>query len=291
VTNVEIGDLVTRKSHGGDIVFKITDMVEKDVGITDCVLKGMYLRLMADAPIDDLELVGVAKLCKEIVDLEFVHNDGLKRIMMRRGVEREKTEMNRSEASKKFDFFDIPGRVLHLDGDEEYLKMCLKTYSQLNIEAIGRCIDESEQAKHVIGLIDEYRPDILVLTGHDALLSGGKKDLGDINNYRNSKYFIEAVKNARIFEPARDDLVIFAGACQSCFEAILAAGANYASAPMRVFIHAYDPVFIAEKVAFTPINKTLDINDAITATVTGIEGVGGVETRGKFRLGLPKTPY
>ncbi|WP_378951804.1 sporulation peptidase YabG [Pelosinus sp. sgz500959] len=58
-----------------------------------------------------------------------------------------------------------------------------------------------------------------------------------------------------------------------------------------MFIHAYDPVFIAEKVAFTPINKTLDINDAITATVTGIEGVGGIETRGKFRLGLPKTPY
>ena len=59
----------------------------------------------------------------------------------------------------------------------------------------------------------------------------------------------------------------------------------------RIFIHAYDPVFIAEKVAYTPINKTLDINEAITATVTGIEGVGGIETRGKFRLGLPKTPY
>ena len=59
----------------------------------------------------------------------------------------------------------------------------------------------------------------------------------------------------------------------------------------RIFIHAYDPVFIAEKVAFTPIDTTLDINDAITATVTGIEGVGGIEKRGKFRLGLPKTPY
>jgi spore coat assembly protein len=289
--NIEIGDLVIRKSHDGDIVFKVTDIFEDDVGELHCVLKGMYLRLMADAPMLDLELVGVAKLCKEIVDLEFVHNDGLKKIMMRRGRDRERTEMNRSEASKKFDFFDIPGRVLHLDGDEEYLKMCLKTYHQLNIEAIGRCIAESEQAEHVIDLIDEYRPDILVLTGHDALLSGGKKDLSDVNNYRNSKYFIEAVKKARIFEPARDDLVIFAGACQSCFEAILAAGANFASAPMRVFIHAYDPVFIAEKVAFTPINKTLDINDAITATVTGIEGVGGIETRGKFRIGLPKTPY
>jgi len=289
--DIEIGDLVIRKSHGGDIVFKVTDLFKDDIGTMYGVLKGMYLRLMADAPVMDLERVGVAKLCKEIVDLEFIHNDGLKRIMMRRGMERERTEMNRSESSKKFDFFDIPGKVLHLDGDEEYLKMCLKTYQQLNIEAVGRCISESEQAHHVIELIDEYRPDILVLTGHDALLSGGKKDLGDVNNYRNSKYFIEAVKQARIFEPARDDLVIFAGACQSCFEAILTAGANFASAPMRIFIHAYDPVFIAEKVAFTPINKTLDINDAITATVTGLEGVGGIETRGKFRLGLPKTPY
>jgi spore coat assembly protein len=50
-------------------------------------------------------------------------------------------------------------------------------------------------------------------------------------------------------------------------------------------------VFIAEKVAFTPINKTVNIGDAITSSVTGIDGVGGVETRGKFRLGLPKTPY
>ncbi|MCC5467506.1 sporulation peptidase YabG [Pelosinus baikalensis] len=41
----------------------------------------------------------------------------------------------------------------------------------------------------------------------------------------------------------------------------------------------------------TPINRTVDIGDAITASVTGADGVGGIETRGKFRLGLPKTPY
>ena len=291
VSNVVVGDFVIRRSHGGDIVFRVTEMYENDKGQWYCNLKGMYLRLIADAPLTDLELVDDVKLNKAMVDMEFVHNDGLSRIMMRRGRDRNRTEMTRSEASKKFDFFEMPGKVLHLDGDEEYLKMCLKTYKQLNIEAVGRCIDEAAQAEQVIALIDEYRPDILVLTGHDALLGGGKKDLGNVENYRNSQYFIESVKQARIFEPALDDLVIFAGACQSCFEAILAAGANFASSPMRVFIHAYDPVFIAEKVAYTPINKTLDINDAITATVTGIEGVGGIETRGKFRLGLPKTPY
>lgn len=291
MSTIGIGDLVIRTSHAGDIVFKVTNMYQKETGEWCCDLKGMYLRLIADAPLDDLELVDQLKLKQAIIDSEDLHNDGLKRIMMRRGRDRNRMAMHRSEAAKKFDCFDIPGKVLHLDGDEEYLKMCLKTYKQLNIEAIGRCIDEAAQSKQVIALIDEYRPDILVLTGHDALLGGGKKDLGNVANYRNSQYFIESVKQARIFEPALDDLVIFAGACQSCFEAILAAGANFASSPMRVFIHAYDPVFIAEKVAYTPINKTLDINDAITATVTGVEGVGGIETRGKFRLGMPKTPY
>ena len=291
MANVAVGDLVIRKSHGGDIVFKVTDIFEDDLGQLHCVLKGMHLRLVADAPLDDLERVAPEDLRNEVLRTEKIRNDTLKRVILRHSMERERVDMNRSESTKKFDFFELPGRVLHLDGDEEYLDMCLKTYKQMNIEAVGRCIEEGKQSEQVLSLVNEYRPDILVLTGHDALLGGGKKDLKDINNYRNSKYFIESVKKARTFQPSRDDLVIFAGACQSCFEAILAAGANFASAPTRIFIHAYDPVFIAEKVAFTPIDKTVDISDAIAASVTGIEGVGGVETRGKFRLGLPKTPY
>lgn len=254
---IAVGDLVIRKSHGGDIVFKVTDIRSDSSGQTFCVLKGMHLRLIADAPMPDLERIDAEHLRNEILRMEGMHNESLKRVMMRRSIEREKAEMGRSESAKKFNFFDLPGRVLHLDGDEEYLKMCLKTYSQLNMEAIGRCIPEDKQKDQVVELIDEYRPDILVLTGHDALIGGGKKDFRDINNYRNSKHFCDAVKRARIFEPSRDDLVIFAGACQSYFEAILAAGANFASSPIRIFIHAYDPVFIAEKVAFTPINKAV----------------------------------
>jgi spore coat assembly protein len=238
VPGISIGDLVIRKSHGGDIVFKVTELYVAANGELHGVLKGMHLRLMADAPVKDLEKVGAEHLRNEIVRMEGMYNDNLRRVMMRRSIEREKVEMSRSEASKRFDFFDLPGRVLHIDGDDEYLKMCLKTYHQLNIEAVGRCIEEAKQSEYVINLIDEYRPDILVLTGHDALIGNGKKDFKDINNYRNSKYFIESVKKARIFEPSRDDLVIFAGACQSYFEAILSAGSNFASSPTRIFIHA-----------------------------------------------------
>lgn len=291
MADVKIGDLVVRKSHGGDIVFKVTGIENDGQGKYHCILKGLYLRLLADSPIDDLERVNGEQLRREILQMENQHNANLSRVMQRRSTERESVEMMRSEITKKYSFFDMPGKVLHLDGDEEYLQLCLKGYAQLKIEAEGKYMGESQQPEAVIDLIKEVRPDILVLTGHDALIGGGKKDLRDINNYRNSKYYIKAVRNARLLCPSRDDLVIFAGACQSYFEAILAAGSNFASSPTRIMIHAYDPVFIAEKVAFTPINKTVDISDAISASVTGIEGVGGLETRGKFRLGLPKTPY
>lgn len=288
---IQVGDLVIRKSHGGDIVFKVAEIVKDEAGTKSCVLKGLHLRLLADAPLDDLERVSAEHLRNEIKRMEKMHHETMSRVMSRRSIERERAEMLRSDAAKKFNFFDMPGKVLHLDGDDEYLRMCIKTYGQLKIQAVGLHIEEAKQPERVIDLLKEYRPDILVLTGHDALIGGGKKDLKDIHSYRNSKYFIQAVKNARLFNPSRDDLVIFAGACQSYFEAIIDAGANFASSPTRIFIHAYDPVFIAEKVAFAPINKTVDISDAITSSVTGIEGVGGIETRGKFRLGLPKTPY
>jgi len=291
VSDVAVGDLVIRKKHGGDIVFKVVGRDTDDEGREVYTLRGLHLRLLADALPDDLEKVDAEHLRQEIIRNENVHNDSMRRVMLRRSMEVEQREFIRAEPNKKYTFFDVPGRVLHIDGDEDYLKMCLKTYSQLNIQANGRYIEEDKQPDSLLALLKEFRPDILVVTGHDALIGGGKKGFRDLNNYRTSKYFVRCAQIAREFQPSRDDLVIFAGACQSYFEAILEAGANFASSPTRIFIHAYDPVFIAEKVAFTPIGKTVDVSDAITASVTGAEGVGGVETRGKFRLGMPKSPY
>lgn len=293
MSNISVGDLVIRKSHGGDVVFRVISMQPDDQGTSGgwCGLKGMYLRLIADAPVDDLEKVDTQSLFAEARRMEEMHSCHMKRVLLRRSREQARMHLKRADSAKKYDFFEVPGNVLHIDGDEEYLKMCLKTYAQLNIQAVGRCVEEAKQADSVVALIEQYQPDILILTGHDALIGNGKKDYRDIKNYRNSQHYINAVRKARQFEPARDDLVIFAGACQSYFEAILAAGANFASSPTRIFIHAYDPVFIAEKIAFTSIGSTVDVGDAINASVSGMEGVGGVETRGKFRLGMPKTPY
>ena len=102
---------------------------------------------------------------------------------------------------------------------------------------------------------------------------------------------MEAVIKAREYEPNRDDLIIFAGACQSHYEALIDAGANFASSPGRVLIHAFDPVFLAEKLAYTSIFDALSLRDILSNTITGTEGVGGIETRGCLRLGYPKGSY
>lgn len=82
-----------------------------------------------------------------------------------------------------------------------------------------------------------------------------------------------------------DQLVIFAGACQSNYEALIEAGANFASSPERVMIHALDPVFICEKIAYSSVQNLLSIEDILENTITGIKGIGGFQTRGKYRKG------
>lgn len=217
--------------------------------------------------------------------------DVLRLIQMRRLVEEEKRSMR---ADVKFrashDFFEKPGRVLHLDGDSAYLEKCLMFYEELRIPAIGHHVNEGSMAEVLPRYLEQYHPDILVLTGHDGLLRKGQ-DLSNVYNYRNSEKFIKAVKVARRYERSFDDLIIFAGACQSHYEAMLDAGANFASSPHRILIHALDPVFIAEKIAYTPINQTVNIFDVVKSTITGTDGLGGVESRGKYRIGLPRSPY
>ncbi|MBO5139376.1 MAG: sporulation peptidase YabG, partial [Peptococcaceae bacterium] len=51
------------------------------------------------------------------------------------------------------------------------------------------------------------------------------------------------------------------------------------------------PIFIAEKVAFTPFNQMVPIKETLRDTITGTDGVGGIETRGRLRIGYPKSPY
>ena len=104
----------------------------------------------------------------------------------------------------------------------------------------------------------------------------------DIYNYRNSRHFIQTVKEARKFDETNEkNLVIFAGACQSYFEALMDAGANFASSPARILIDFLDPLIVAEKIAYTENYKYVTIDDIAMELRDGKKGVNGFGARGK----------
>ena len=78
-------------------------------------------------------------------------------------------------------------------------------------------------------------------------------------------------------------MVIFAGACQSYFEALISAGANFASSPARILIDFLDPLIVAEKVATTSEYKYITIDDIVKELRDGKKGIGGMGANGKMK--------
>jgi len=296
---LKIGDIVARKSYGCDIFFKVTDIREIN-GERVVTLKGISYRIEADAPESDLELQPVERVreyrerCCRIAQRNYEQKRGFERRFGTyygarfRGYS--KKAYYRDTSDDETGKIRIPGKILHLDGDKEYLENCLDEYRRLGLTAIGHYVPEKDQPGVVRSLLEKYRPDILVLTGHDGLLKG-HDNYSNVSAYRNSQYFIEAVKEARKFNNDMDSLVIFAGACQSMYSELIKAGANYASAPFRELIHALDPVRVCEKIAFTSVEKVLNAQEVIDHTITGKTGIGGIQTRGKYREGYPVGQY
>ena len=283
-----IGDIVVRKSYNKDITFKIIDIKEKD-GKSKVILKGINIRIIADADIQDLEMAEENSGSQDKI-LNTRVSEAIKKAMILRSDLRERADKAPKLKAKNELMFGRPGKILHVDGDSEYMETCLKVYKQLSLDAVGRAIAEKDQPEVIVDLVKEVKPDIVVLTGHDSVLKE-PRDYLSLENYRNSRYYLESVKNLRNYNSSYDELVIFAGACQSCYERILDVGANFASSPNRVLIHCLDPVFVCEKIAYTRIDQVVSITDVIENTITGIKGVGGLQTRGKYREGYPKSPY
>ena len=277
---MNIGDIVVRKSYGKDITFKIIDIKDTEDGIMYS-LKGINLRILADSLEEDLEIVPEDSLTEREKIFSRQVNSSIKNALSNRGGFRKESRVEKFSASNELTF-GRPGKILHVDGDPEYLDVCLKVYKQLMLDVVGRNIPEKDQPSAILELVKQVKPDIVVITGHDAI-SKGAKDYTNINNYKNSKYYVESVAELRNYESNYDDLIIFAGACQSYYEAILDAGANFASSPSRILIHCLDPVFLCEKIAYANIGKVVSIQEGLENTITGTRGIGGLQTRGKYR--------
>ena len=257
----KIGDLVTRNSHGNDIVFKITK-IDADT----CELVGKNVRLLVDAKIEDLK--------------SYTGDD----------IENEESFLKRTyqkETLNRDDYFYLPGKILHIDSDSDYLKRCLDYYKNINIWAMGINEREENIAKNILKWLNEYKPNILVITGHDAYYQK-KGSLDDIEAYKNSKYYVNAIKKAREYEKSHEKLIIIAGGCGSCYEQLITAGANFASSPKRINIHALDPAIIAGKMSLSDINKDINLKEILDKTKYGKDGMGGIITKGTMYVGYPR---
>lgn len=255
--NFNIGDNVTRKSYNNDTLFKIIE-IDGDI----VVLKGVNIRLIADSSINDLVKVDDYK----IDDNEFYN--------------RFNPKLNRDE------YFYLPGKILHIDSDKDYLERCLNFYKKINVKAIGVKLKEDLIEEKIIPLLNKYKPDILVITGHDAYYERMGTS-SDVKNYKNTAYFIKSVKEVRKYF-SHNNLIIIAGACQSNYEELIKAGANFASSPKRVNIHALDPAIIAASLAFSNKNEPINLINIIEKTKYGSQGIGGIITNGTMYVGYPR---
>ena len=121
-----------------------------------------------------------------------------------------------------------------------------------------------------------------------GIVNGNGSSTGSVNWDKNSLNFVKAVKEARKFEKSHDKLIIIAGACQSDYEELIRAGANFASSPKRINIHALDPAIIASQMSLSDINKDIDLKNIISSTKYGKEGIGGIITKGTMYMGYPR---
>lgn len=89
---IKKGDYITRKSYGNDTVFLVLNVRGDTV-----YLKGVYARLYADSPIDDCVSVD-----KSVIEDDF----------------RPANFIDEVKNGDRSNFFYLPARILHLDGDE-----------------------------------------------------------------------------------------------------------------------------------------------------------------------------
>lgn len=240
---MNIGDLVTRKVDNHKILFRIIK-IEKD----KVYLKGEYVRLIATANINELKLTDISQ--QEYTIPKIIEETRVK---------------------------SIPGLILHIDGDEHYLKRAMEAYKTYNVPSIGYYISEEQMPYKIKELLHKHHPDIVVITGHDAL----EGERNNINSYLHSRDFLKSILEARNYQSNKDSLVIIAGACQSYYEALLKAGANIASSPTRDNIHLLDPVIIATLIAKTDVSEYARIKEIINKTIS--KRLGGIETKGVAR--------
>lgn len=147
---IKRGDIVSRNSYGNDIIFSVKRIIKLSNKMEVAILKGIDVRIEADAPIEDLQILSKEEKEKREKELE-------ERIINKIERERIIKENRRKEVV-------YTGRILHLDGDKKYSEKSMMYYKKMGLNATVKNIPENRQPKVVYRLLQIYQPDILVIT-------------------------------------------------------------------------------------------------------------------------------
>lgn len=211
---IKKGAIVGRKSYGKDVLFIVKNIIPTKNGDI-AILRGIVERIEADSDIEDLEMIPKEDVKTYLKNKEEELNKKIEKARIEKESKNYKIGilMRNTRSKEKI----VTGKILHLDGDKKYSEKSFHYYKKLGLNAIVKNIPEYKQPKVVYQLLRVYQPDILVVTGHDAILKRGM-NYYDIYNYRNSKYFIETVKEARRYDKENEkQLVIFARCVSKLF--------------------------------------------------------------------------
>lgn len=107
--NFKKGYMVARKSYGEDIVFVIDKIIKRKEGANYAILKGLTIRIKADAPVSDLVLAS-----KEDVESSL---ELLDKIIKKRAEKRNSLEQVQvyNQKFKRYREIIYTGKILHLD--------------------------------------------------------------------------------------------------------------------------------------------------------------------------------
>lgn len=154
---IKRGDIVARKSHGEDIIFYVKRIIiNKKQPIA--ILCGVKERIEADSNLEDLILIEKDKIKRNILEEE-------RKIKER--IEKKYEIGIISKEQSRFKEKIVTGKILHLDGDKRYSQKSYNYYNKLGLNAVVKNIPEYKQPKVVYQLLKIYKPDILIVTGHD----------------------------------------------------------------------------------------------------------------------------
>lgn len=179
--SIKKGDIVGRISYGKDIFFVVDKILKSRLNKEFAILKGLNIRVLADSPIEDLETISK----QEVINSIKLNNMYL-----------ENRINNKNRNNKLIRQKIYTGKILHLDGDRKYSEKSARYYNKIGLNSIVKNIPENTQSKIVIPLLNKFNPDILIITGHDAMLKNGT-NYNNIYNYRNSRAFYKYSKGSK----------------------------------------------------------------------------------------------